>query len=138
MREILFRGKCLDDGEWIFGYYTGPVGIYSSHEICDISDPIGSRIDVDPVTIGQYTGLTDKNGTKIFEGDIVRAVLKASKSSLPFEWPAAPVVYKGSSFGLAYKSNFGFVRLDGFAPTVTCEVIGNVHDNPELMEVRNG
>lgn len=145
MREILFRGKKENYG-WVYGSLVqapGFVGIIERDEErydYPYMDSTTGCIDgnaciVDPDTVGQYTGLTDKNGTKIFEGDVVRAVLMASKSTLPFEWPAAPVVYKGTRFGLAYKSNIGFVSLDGFAPTVTCEVLGNIHDNPELMEV---
>lgn len=131
LREILFRGKHKATGKWCEGnLHIDKQGVAI---ITPDDTPLGVYGQVDPDTVGQYTGLVDKNGTKIFEGDVVRAVLKASKSSLPFEWPAAPVVYKGSSFGLAYKRNFGFVRLDGFAPMVTFEVIGNVHDNPELM-----
>lgn len=131
MREIVFRGKHKATGKWCEGnLHIDKQGVAI---ITPDDTPLGCYGQVDPATVGQYTGLTDKNGTKIFEGDVVRATLKASKSSLPFEWPASPVVYKGSSFGLAYKSNIGFVRLDSFAPTVTCEVIGNIYDNGELI-----
>jgi uncharacterized phage protein (TIGR01671 family) len=72
MREILFKAKRLSDGAWVEGYYIGPVGVLDVHEICDIHDITGSRVEVDPSTVCQYTGLTDKNGKKIFEGDIVK------------------------------------------------------------------
>lgn len=145
MREILFRGK-LESGAWVYGSLVqapGFVGIIERDEErydYPYMDSTTGCIDgnaciVDPDTVGQYTGLTDKNGTRIFEGDVVRATLKTSKNTRPLEWPAAPVDYNGSSFGLAFKSNSGFVRLDDFAPTVTLEVIGSVHDNLELMEV---
>ena len=72
MREILFKAKRLSDGAWVEGYYIGPVGVLDVHEICDIHDITGSRVEVDPSTVCQYTGLPDKNGKKIFEGDIVK------------------------------------------------------------------
>lgn len=68
MREILFKGKSLLSGEWVEGYYIGPIGVLDVHEICDIHDITGTRVEVDPSTVCQYTGMTDKNGTKIFEG----------------------------------------------------------------------
>lgn len=71
MREILFKGKSLLSGEWVEGYYIGSIGVLDVHEICDIHDITGTRVEVDPSTVCQYTGMTDKNGTKIFEGDII-------------------------------------------------------------------
>lgn len=68
MREILFKGKSLLSGEWVEGYYIGPIGVLDVHEICDIHDITGTRVEVDPSTVCQYTGMTDKNGTKISRG----------------------------------------------------------------------
>lgn len=134
MREILFRGKCLADGEWIYGYYTGPVGIDPSHEICDIADPCGSRIDVDPDTVGQYTGLTDKNGTKIFEGDVVDIgehdlMVNGLYCVIFCMANHCWALQRGCEHRESY---FSFSDLNGFAESSV--VVGNIHDNPELMK----
>jgi len=68
MREILFRGKRADNGEWLVGYLVGPFTNWKTH--CIVQELGGDSWTVDPATVGQYTGLKDKNGTKIFEGDI--------------------------------------------------------------------
>jgi uncharacterized phage protein (TIGR01671 family) len=80
MREILFRGKRLDNGEWIYGYYAKlphPITAFLKDYIVEVkfdeSDVVGNieYILVDPETVGQFTGVFDNNGNKIFEGDIV-------------------------------------------------------------------
>ena len=150
MREILFRGKSVNDGEWYFGSL-----------VIDTLDPVDSvpfkhyHIDqmtigcfpdeyqagfsetVDPETVGQFTGLTDKNGKKIFEGDIVHVLGNQQVE----DWKN--VNYIGSIAFL----DAGFCVIDGTIEDhafrryqlprldFDLEVIGNIHDNPELLEV---
>lgn len=133
MREILFRGKCLYGVAWLFGYYIGPVCIDGSHEICDIDDISGCRYDVAPETVGQYTEKDDKNGQAIFEGDIVEAVLPSTKAQGGFVWPLMPVVFRDGIFGLLTARD-EVVPFTAFAPAVTLEVKGNIHDHPEMLK----
>ncbi|MDR3148755.1 MAG: YopX family protein [Oscillospiraceae bacterium] len=125
MREILFRGKSVKTKEWLYGSYISKY--YGNDYIFPQDPPCDSfhleanfNYHVDPNTIGQYTGLTDKNGTKIFEGDIVR----------PDDWDAAPVVWDFSSWWLEYPEGY-----EVLADIPDAVVVGNVHDNPELLEV---
>lgn len=124
MREILFRGKRKDNGEWVKGSLWDEipgklVGIATYGSCC--------FRHVDLATVGQFTGLTDKNGTKIFEGDIV-TIPGSKMMGLP-----APVAYfpKGAVFQIR-RNGYNAITLWDAEETV--EVIGNIHDNPELMK----
>lgn len=112
MREILFRGKRIDNSEWVFGDLRHD---YDHAPRC-ISDYCGAN-PVDPNTVGQYTGLTDTNGKKIFEGDI----LKWDAEEWGKEY-CEPVVWDYSFLGVRQNDWQEF-----------CEVIGNIHDNKELL-----
>ena len=140
MREILFRGKRTDNGEWVYGVPTkdarNETVIVESVFECDEYSCRGAYcFYVDENTIGQYTGLTDKNGKKIFEGDIVLDHFTSQKGIVTF--------CQGTFDSGIYKYN-GWV-CKGFDGTVDfrelvfyedtdCEVIGNIHDNPELLK----
>lgn len=126
MREILFRGKSTDTGAWVHGYYCGPFGDFDEHEICDIADPTCSRVDVDPETVGQYTGLTDKNGKRIFEGDIV-------KTDEGHIYDVDMDTGRRGWWPFACGDSCGCCEKDTVSPS-SCEVIGNKHDNPELLK----
>lgn len=120
MREILFRGKRLDNGLWIEGcfrqYLNGRAGICCRK--------IQHLFLVDPATVGQYTGLKDKNGQRIFEGDIVH--MKGGCVS-----GFGVVEFRNGSFGIADEKRKRFYFLDDH---YVCRVEGNIHDNPELLK----
>ena len=134
MREILFRGKRNDSGGWIEGYYVETLRYNNLHWIWDGKEYIA----VDPSTVGQYTGLTDKNGKKIFEGDILYSLL----------W------WWGPRFVYLMQGDCGPCHADSAMQYILAsnvenpehhaiynlwngcevEIVGNIHDNPELLE----
>lgn len=145
MREILFRGKRLDNGEFVEGFFGSHSGIESfiierpyisvNEELCAMN-----VWEVSPFTVGQYTGLLDRNGKRIFEGDIMKIAKKADQLGTYYFPP------------IEYPHNV-FVRFDMCAwcwevigaekyyinfPDAWChyesEVVGNIYDNPELLE----
>ena len=124
MREILFRGKLVDSGEWIYGLLD------DEDHGADFTAIIPHRKhraeyadwEVDPTTVGQYTGLKDRNGERIFEGDVVRI----SKTLFAVEWRDAEYVF-GHIAGQPWSYPY-FASHAG-----SCEIIGNIHDNPELL-----
>lgn len=124
MREILFRGKRIDNGEWVYGDYWH---LPEKNFYC-ISDKEFNR-KIKPETVGQFTGLTDKNGKKIFEGDIVEF-----RTSLKKYY--AKVYYKKGMWSLYIKGFNGRYMLSfAVENDYGVKVIGNIHDNPELLEV---
>ena len=150
MREILFRGKRIDSGEWVYG---------TMYKIATDLNPFiltggksGCSYQIDEETVGQYTGLKDKNGVKIFEGDIVGLFGMNGK-----------VVQECGAFGIAFMKTIDYDLLESNMPfnnsanfcfndnfislweifwnyeqcdntLYDVEVIGNAHDNPELLE----
>lgn len=146
MREILFRGKRVDNGDWVIGYYIKAnhhwhnQGIHKDWIVVDTIQNGGwcnvrGKYAVIPETVGQYTGLTDKNGTKIFEGDIVKVEYIGNARGIASQ--IAEVVFEKCKFTLAYGWHKEIVCLTDFA-NVSFEVIGNIHDNPELLKEREG
>jgi uncharacterized phage protein (TIGR01671 family) len=135
MREILFRGKSAEDGKWFTGqllHFKSPVSkkeldiIVEGCEWDDFNEwcNIGRRAKVVPETIGQYTGLTDKNCKMIFDGDIVQAHFRTNHSKQIFR-----VTFDDGMFIF----NNGYVKLP-VREIYGIKVIGNIHDNPELLK----
>lgn len=150
-REILFRGKRIDNDEWVYGYYFKRVRNYAgckTVEHCYIQyetwDEGFITYEVKPETVGQYTGLTDKNGKKIFEGDILRGFAYPFRDGEgKHNYYAEVVWFKNSpAFGLVThknpKSNVvgiseGNCEYMEDWETFLWEVIGNIYDNKELL-----
>lgn len=149
MREILFRGKASNridgrdyrtsykNGDWVYGLLTN-VENYAGFSEMTNTDGV-SGIEVDKRTVGQFTGLTDKHGKKIFEGDIV----KETYSLNGHERPIISVIEYGISYAYSnvcgvcqrFRDGSGVAMLSvgDESGVVYCEVIGNIHDNPELL-----
>lgn len=135
MREILFRGKRVDDGKWVEGNLfisdlpTAPTQILIG------TNAVRINYDVIPETVGQCTGLVDKNGKKIFEGDIVKYEFPFATGERTYE-----VYYDDDRRGFypfACGDGCGCCENETESPN-RGEVVGNIHDNPELLEVHNG
>lgn len=155
MREIKFRGKRVDTNEWVYGYLVNSghqinpyvefwwiaqnrydFGSVFNKESCDDTF-IWNRVE--PDTIGQYTGLNDKNGIEIYEGDIVRLFCNSNGYYIKPRWVNANIVWNEDFYG--WEISFEHIRV-GYSECIgnfkydnsQIEVIGNIYDNPELME----
>lgn len=133
MREILFRGKRIDNGEWVEGKGFLQEGftcwLYGKLE--REQDWFDDWVKVDPSIAGQYTGLKDKNGRRIFEGDICQH--EKTGRTVSVSWHGTMAVYVWSK-RIEDSNLFDFGEL--FRVHDKYVVIGNIHDNPELLEVQ--
>ena len=136
MREILFRAKRIDNEEWIYGYIVKlgreRLSDPERYGICNKIITIdGSGVcynlkvyEIIPETVGQYTGLTDKNSKKIFEGDIVTAYFQSNRSKQKFS-----VIFENGTF--LFDNDHVKVPVND----IYClKIIGNIHDNSELLK----
>ena len=152
----LYRGKRVDNGEWVEGYLilkgnqtfisSFPYFVGKVHETSWLEFCFGGFIEVIPETVGQYTGSPDKNGKKIFEGNIVSIYTPCNEKHnigvirFGYYESGIPAIFKTNlGFYIEWASEDNINRIDfGFwiqAYQDETEVIGNVRDNPELLEV---
>ena len=129
MREILFRGRDKYTNEWFYGFVEAPHttvdGVVESYYFNSYVNGKSCRKIISADTLGQYTGLTDKNGNKIFEGDIVQGA-----------WETIFAVYYDSNY-LQFRAKVkdDYTReIDYYGNSTQIEVIGNIHDKPELLK----
>ena len=131
MREIKFRGKSIETGEWIYGYY-----VYTNDRhriIYEDYEGFYCEEEVDPETVGEYISLKDKAGREIYEGDILKLVL--------VDWSDVPEdIFTVSSEqfveDVCYLKAIIANAIEVESQTDCIEVIGNIYDNPELLEGR--
>ena len=124
MREILFRGKRLENGEWIYGYYAyiGPASCKLDYIIPEYASALYT-IEIIQKTAGRYTGMVDKNKTRIFEGDIVRSTETGELGIVQwYEEHAAFLVWCPSP------NQVGFL----YECASIVEIVGNIHDNRDI------
>lgn len=136
MREILFRGKRIDNGEWVEGNLFVPDKVdfrKPPTEILMGTNIVRISYEVDSETVGQYTGLKDKNGKRIFEGDII-----GTRYDSLYPDHVTVEVVKWFRNGWAIQEGDYMpdsLTEDGILPY--SEIIGNIHDNPELLKGGN-
>ena len=130
-REILFRGARVCDGHFVNGSLVEVNGECDSNEsvphiVISYGPDTFDWFEVDPETVCQFTGMTDKNGTKIFEGDILNEPFEGREKLYQVFWSE-------DYFSFRVKNGYGEYYLDEICQS-RCEVIGNIYDNKELLK----
>lgn len=131
MREIKFRGKRIDNGEWVYGCLTR----YSDHIsyiVVDVTENNGTY-QVLTETVGQYTGLKDRNGREIYKGDVLRLVL-VDYAHVPEQIFVVGLNNSDSFFEDVYLQHISRFVEDSGSETDGIEVIGNIYEHPHLLK----
>jgi uncharacterized phage protein (TIGR01671 family) len=140
-----YRGKRIDNGEWIYGalivfrgeyYIANPICVRTEDGERWLTIPT-SKTKVDPSTVGQFTGLKDKNGKEIYEGDIVELTntYKGMNTKSIVEIAFIDFTFAGKWRDEYSPSGYMYNPLGSYNfPIVTIEVIGNIYENPELLK----
>lgn len=140
MCEILFRGEDVETGAWVKGFYVCLNGnehrIYSGYAETDCGDYYPDWFKVDPDTVGEFTGLYNAAGQMIFDGDIVKFnekkyVVQREDETPGGSWSCTAYILQevGVDGGLSFEDT-----IDEYCNEICVEIIGNIHDNPELLE----
>lgn len=145
MGEVLFRGKRLDNDEWVNGYYVRLYDgkghethrIYPGYAETDCGDYYPDWFEVDPKTVGQFTGLYNGAEQRIFDGDIVRYdeklfVVQREDETPGGSWSCTAYILQriGWSGGLSFEDT-----IDEYYNEICVEIIGNIHDNADLLKL---
>ena len=155
MRKIKFRGKVQFNGnhkfsgEWVYGYYRNNDNgnAFITETLDELDNYIFEETEIDVNTLGQYTGLEDKNGKEIYEGDIVRLKMKYEDDEdiigavkfgtfLHSKCREYTCYHYGYYIDYKWQDNTGYDLYEAFINISIeyCEVIGNIYDNPELLD----
>lgn len=133
MREILFKAKRIDNGEWVEGYVVRKRGLYFIYDIVNSESCRQNNYEIDSETLCEYTGITDKNGNKIWENDICDRKEK---------YPEVVKMNAGDwtlDYSYLFQSEYGgdYCNLGFYAAERKCvQVIGNIFDNSELLQIK--
>ena len=130
MRDILFRGRKVDSSTFVCGGYTRDEAWKKDFIVMNTIFGTLALAEVDGNTVSQYTGIDDKHDVHIYEGDIVKMKIETGPNA-GFEWPNMTVAFADGAFSLMKRNGYVHCALGGLAPTITLEVVGNIHEQDE-------